>query len=70
MKVYELVFMDMERGKIKRWKRNKREITTFANAWKREHPLRQLMTTKLIEIPDDKTGLIDWLNDNCGGVNT
>lgn len=67
MKLYQLTFMDIERGKITRWKRNKREITRFVRMWKKEFPLRQLLLTEPIEIPDDKTQFVVWLNANCGG---
>lgn len=68
MKAYELTFIDIERGKIKRWKRNKRQIAKFVNGWKRKYPMRKLMLTVVVEIPDDKDGLLDWLNDNLGGA--
>lgn len=68
MKLYQLTFMDTERGKIKRWKRNKREIKRLIMDWEKRFPLRQLVDTEMIEFRDrDKQGLVDWLNANCGG---
>lgn len=62
MKLYQLTFIDAEKGKIVQWKRNKREVQTFVNKWKRTYPLRSLLLTEQIEIPDDKQGFVDWLN--------
>jgi len=68
MKLYQLTFMDAEKGKIVQWKRNKREVTRFINGWKRRYPLRSLLLNERIELPDDKQGLVDWLNKHCGGT--
>ncbi len=68
MKVYELTFADPEFGLMRQWKRNKREIKTFVNSWKREFPLRQLLLTQRIAIPEDKQGIVDWLNENAKRV--
>lgn len=67
MKVYQLTFMDAERGKIVRWKRSKRECSRFVKRWEREYPLRKLLLNEPVEIPTDKTALIEWLNSNVGG---
>ena len=73
MKFYELTFMDIERGKIRRWKRNKIEIDRFVERWAKRYPMRKLLTTEVVEIPTNFRGLvlkqtmIDWLNENCGG---
>lgn len=67
MKVYQLTFMDVERGKIRRWKRNKREITRFLKDWEQRWPLRKLLLTESIQIPDNKDEFLQWLNCNCGG---
>ena len=68
MVVYQLTFMDMEKGKIVQWKRNKREVARFINNWRKRYPLRTLMLREKIIIPDDKQGFVDWLNKNCGGL--
>jgi hypothetical protein len=58
--------MDIERGKIRRWKRNKREIAKFILYWKKKHPMRELLLNEKITIPDEKSAFVDWLNDNFG----
>ena len=65
MKVYELVFVDPEQGLIRQWKRNKRQITKFINAWKRDFPMRTLLVNQAVDIPTDKQGFVDWLNENA-----
>jgi len=67
MILYQLTFMDAEKGKIVQWKRNKREVTRFVSTWKRTYPLRSLLLQEKIEVPDDKQGFVDWLNKHCGG---
>lgn len=68
MKLYQLTFMDAERGKIVQWKRNKREVSRFVSQWQRRYPLRKLLLNEPIEIPENKQAFVDWLNDNCGGI--
>ena len=67
MILYQLTFMDPERGKIVQFKRNKREISRFTRKWAEEYPLRELLLVKRVEIPDGKQEFVDWLNELFGG---
>lgn len=68
MKVYEMTFMDIERGKIRRWKRNKEHVKWLTQRWADRWPLRKLLLVERIDIPTNKPGLLKWLNENCGGA--
>lgn len=67
MQLYQLTFMDAERGKIVQWKRNKREVDRFVRIWAGRFPLRKLLHNKKVVIPETKAEFVDWLNQNCGG---
>ncbi|TFG84003.1 MAG: hypothetical protein E4G74_00275 [Erysipelotrichales bacterium] len=67
MKLYELNFADPERGIIRVWKRNKREIASLLSRWKKDYPLRKLMTETRVDISTDKSEFVEWLNDHAGG---
>jgi hypothetical protein len=62
MKLYELTFSDPERGFIRVWKRNKKEIAKLCEQWKSDYPLRNLASTEYVDIPTDKTEFVEWLN--------
>jgi hypothetical protein len=64
MKTYEIIFADPERGLIRQWKRNKKGVENLVSDWSKAFPLREVMSTKYVEIPTDKVALIDWLNLN------
>ncbi len=68
MKVYELIFVDPELGLIRQWKRSKREIEKFVREWDEKYPLRVLLLNQRVSIPDDKQGIVDWLNENAKKV--
>ena len=70
MKLYEMVFSDPEQGFIRQWRRNKKEVANLTTDWYSQHPLREIMTIKFIEIPTDKIALIDWLNQNARRTNS
>lgn len=70
MKVYMLTFADSEVGFVRQFRRNKRECARLIREWEADHPLRQLLSNELVEIPDDKSRLIDWLNTNASKVPT
>lgn len=63
MKLYKLTFMDLSDGKQIRFRSSKLNRDKLIRAWKRAHPLRTLMLAECIVIPDNKTGFLDWLND-------
>lgn len=65
MKVYEVVFADPEQGFIRTWQRNKRDIKALLSAWGKSYPLREHMTTTLVEVPTDKARFVKWLNINA-----
>ena len=65
MKLYELTFSDPERGFIRVWKRNKKEIAKLCEQWENEFPLRDLTATKYVVIPTEKTEFVGWLNKNA-----
>lgn len=67
MKLYELTFADLERGTIRRFETNKRDITRLVRNWKKKFPLRKLLLTERIDVPDDKKGFVEWLNEQIGG---
>ena len=69
MKVYELTFVDLEHGKIVRWISGKRQIAKLIRDWKQRYPLRKLMDTERIEIPNEKQAFLEWLNATAGGAN-
>ena len=60
MKMYELTFSDPDLGFVRRFERNKRAAAATVAEAKAQHPLRELLTEKQIEIPTDKTSFVDW----------
>lgn len=66
MKIYRLVFADLETGKVVQWKSNKPEVRKFVNEQKRLFPMRQLVLQERLDVPTkDKPALIDWLNEHA-----
>lgn len=62
MKLYELTFVDIEEGTIRRWETNKRGAAALVRKWKKQHPLRRLVLMEPITVPDDKKNFVAWLN--------
>lgn len=65
MKVYELTFSDPERGFIRQWRRNQKQVASLLDEWADKFPLRKLVTQQYVEVPTDKTEFVEWLNENA-----
>lgn len=66
MNVYLLTFACPERGLIRRFERNKRNVTLTKRYFRKRYPLRELVLEEYIKIPEKKDALIDWLNEYIG----
>lgn len=70
MKLYELTFTDPEQGFMRQWRRNKKQVAALVKEWSEQHPLREVVRIKYVEVPTDKTEFVDWLNVNAVKVPT
>lgn len=68
MKMYEVVFDCPEQGFIRQWRRNKKQVDGLVEDWAAQFPLRSLLRTKYVDIPEGKDEFVDWLNDNATRV--
>ena len=66
MKVYKIIYSDMEKGIVHRYERNKRDTQLFIDAEVEGYAMREFLDQYRIEIPTtDKSAFIAWLNVNA-----
>ncbi len=64
MKLYKLMTYDPDIGQMLKWFSNKRDAYKELNRFCKENESQGPNMVECVEIPTDKSHLIDWLNKN------